>query len=373
LRVRIPEERELTPFQAAFVTGAVAAGVPRVDDLNDPDAVTGVAPSPANIYDDIRWNTALAYLDPVRERANLTVVGDALVDKVLLEGGRAVALEALIGVERVTIQAARIVLSAGAYGSPAILLRSGIGDAHDLRRLGAAALHELPGVGHGLTDHPIARIELRGSERLNQMMADFSERHWAPDEQTLLKARSRHCRDAFDLHLFAVSFRDPATGDWEYVIEVSNVAPLGAGRLSLSSLDTEAQPVIDHGYLSDVGGTDREVLLDGIELGREIVADMAGGGLVQAELAPGPERQSRADIARWVEDTVRIYYHPACSCRMGPAHDPRAVVDARGGVHGLEGLHICDASIFPTIMRANTNLPAVMLAEHMAGWIGDVR
>lgn len=373
LRVRIPEERELTSFQAGFVSGAVAAGVPRVDDLNDPDAVAGVAPSPANIYDGTRWNTALAYLDPMRERANLTIVGDALVDKVMLEGGRAIAVEALIGAERVTIQAVRIVLSAGAYGSPAILLRSGIGDADDLRLLGAAVLHELPGVGHGLTDHPIACMQLRGSERLSKLMEEFGANNWAPEEQTLLKARSRHCRDAFDLHLYAVSFHDPATGDWEYDVEVSNVAPLGAGRLSLSSLDPEAQPVIDHGFLSDVEGTDREVLLDGVTLGREIVADMARRRLVDAELAPGPERQTRADIARWVEDTLRIYYHPACSCRVGPASDGMAVVDARGKLHGLDGLYICDASIFPTIMRANTNLPAVMLAEHMAGRLGDLQ
>lgn len=373
LRVRIPDDQELAPFQAAFVDGAVAAGIPRVVDLNDPDDVQGVAPSPANVYEGTRWNTALAYLDPVRSRPNLTVIGNALIERVIIENARAVAVEAVVDGERMTIQAGRIILSAGAYGSPAILMRSGIGPSNELRRLGAEVLHDLPGVGRALTDHPIARFELRGSATLSHSMADFGAAHWAPDEQSLLKARSAHCRDAFDLHLFPVSFRDPLSGDWQYVIEVSNVAPLGAGRISLPSLDPEARPVIDHGYLTDVEGVDREVLLDGVELGREIVAEMVGRGLVAEELEPGVGRRTRAELARWVDETVRIYYHPACSCRMGPARDALAVVDPRGQVHGLDDLYICDASLFPTIMRANTNLPAVMLAEHMASWLGELR
>jgi choline dehydrogenase len=114
------------------------------------------------------------------------------------------------------------------------------------------------------------------------------------------------------------------------------------------------------------------VLLDGVELAREIVADMTGHGLIAYETAPGTHNRTRAELANWIDETVRIYYHPACSCRMGPATDPHAVVNQRGAVHGLEQLYICDASIFPAIMRANTNLPAVMLAERMAGWLGSL-
>ena len=122
LLVRLVDDAEVTPFQAAFVEAAVAAGIPRVRDLNDPDDVAGVAASPVNIFEGMRWNSALGYLDPVRDRPNLTVVGDALVERVVLDDGRAVAVEAILDGERVRIAARRIVLAAGAYGSPAILL-----------------------------------------------------------------------------------------------------------------------------------------------------------------------------------------------------------------------------------------------------------
>ncbi|HEX5504196.1 MAG TPA: GMC family oxidoreductase, partial [Thermomicrobiales bacterium] len=216
LRVRLVDDAELTPFQAAFVAGATAAGIPRVRDLNDPDDTVGVAASPVNIADGIRWNSALAYLDPVRDQANLTVVGDALVERVVIEGGRAVGVEAVVGGERVRVAAERVVLAAGAYGSPAILLRSGVGPPDELRALGVRPVHALPGVGRGLADHPTVVLRYRGAERLDRAMADFAATRWLPDEQTIAKARSRHCAEAFDLHLCAVTYQNPATGEWAY-------------------------------------------------------------------------------------------------------------------------------------------------------------
>lgn len=198
LRVRIPGDHEVTPFQFAFVAGAVAAGIPRVADLNDPDDDAGVAPSPANIHDGIRWNTALAYLDPVRQRPNLTVIGDALIDRVEVRDGQAVAVEAIVGGRRQRVAARRIVLAAGAYDSPAILLRSGIGPARELRSLGIEPVHDLPGVGRRLADHPTVILEFGGSAELDQAMDAFAAGHWLPDEQTLVKTRSRRCREAFD-------------------------------------------------------------------------------------------------------------------------------------------------------------------------------
>lgn len=362
LRVRIPDDDEITPWQRIFIDGAVAAGIPRVHDMNEPEQDEGVAVSPANIYQGMRWNTALGYLDPVRARHNLTIRGDVLIDRVELEAGRAVAVQALIDDRPVRIPAARIVVAAGAYGSPAVLLRSGIGPADELRALGIEVGHELPGVGKHLTDHPAVTIRLDPATGVASAMDDFFDRGWLPDEQTLAKVRSRRCREAFDLHLYAVSHRAPESGAWSYSITAACVEPLGYAQLTLASPRPSAPPRIDHGFLADPEGHDLDVLIDGVELITEMLATAP---FVQV-FGPGPGTLSRAELADFVRSTVGIYYHPACSCRMGPASDGMAVVDPSAKVHGLEGLYVCDASIFPRIMRANTNLPAVMLAEQLA-------
>ncbi|MCA1667436.1 MAG: GMC family oxidoreductase N-terminal domain-containing protein, partial [Thermomicrobia bacterium] len=370
LRVRLVDDHALTPFHAAFIDGAVAAGIPRVRDMNDPDDDQGVAASPVNIADGIRWNTSLGYLDPVRDRPNLRIVGDALVDRVEVESGRAVAVQAVIGGEYVRIPAARIVLAAGAYGSPAILLRSGIGPADDLRAIGIDAAHPLPGVGNGLMDHPTVKVHFAGTERLHRAMDDCEARQWRPDEQSLAKARSSRCTEAFDLHLYSVVTHPPGGEGWIYRIYVSSVLPRSAGTVKLAAADPNAPPLIDHGYLSDLDGEDRAVLADGIALARSIGAAAGVAPLYGEETVPGPGYETRAALDRFIERTVDIYYHPTSTCKMGPTSDPLAVVDPTGKVHGLDGLYICDASIFPTLMRANTNLPAAMVAEHMAAGIG---
>lgn len=371
LSVRIPTGNELVPYQAAFIDAAVDAGIPRVADLNDPDNTTGVAASPVNIRDGVRWNTALAYLDPVRDRENLTIAGNVLIDRVVIENGRAVAIEGIVDGERHTYRARRIVLSAGAYGSPAILLRSGVGPAGEIERHGIALVHELPGVGRNLADHPAIRLRYRGSDRLNAIMDEFRNSTWLPDEQALAKVRSSRCTEAFDLHLFATSGQEPDSGEWSYDLFISAVIPRSSGSVTLQSANPQDSPVIDHGYLSDLDGEDQAVLLDGLRIARRIMQPLLDSGLLKRELSPGHEVQTDGDLVDFISRNVGIYYHPACSCRMGPAGDRDAVVDPGGKVHGLDGLYVCDASIFPILMRANTNLPAAMIAEHLASAIMD--
>lgn len=366
LAVRSVDDAEITPFQRRFIDGAVAAGIPRSPDMNDPDELQGVAPSPVNIKDGIRWNTALGYLDPVRTRQNLTIVGDVLVDRVLVENGRAVGVVVVVDGQVSEIRAERVVLAAGAYGSPAILLRSGIGPEAHLADVGIDLVHRLPGVGEALTDHPQLSVALERNDELSAEMDAFSGAGWMPDEQTLAKVQSSRCDEAFDLHLFAVSLKPRPGGHWQYWIEVAGVAPKSSATLKLASAKPTDSPVIDHGFLSDLEGHDLDVLADGLEMVDEILSTPAFTSLFGSTAG----KLAREELHEYARSSVGIYYHPACSCRMGPASDPMAVVDPQGKVHGLDGLYVCDASIFPVIMRANTNLPAVMVAEHLAAEIG---
>lgn len=370
LRVRLVDDSELVPYHAAFIEGAIAAGIPRVRDLNDPDDRSGVAASPVNIDRGIRWNSALGYLDPVRDHPNLAIIDNALVDRVELRGNRAVAVAAIVGGERVRIPAARIVLAAGAYGSPAILLRSGIGAPEELRALGIAPAHALPGVGRGLADHPTVVLRFRGTAQLDRAMREFEARKWRPDEQTLLKTTSSRCREAFDLHLYSLAYNEPGSAEWWYTISISVMPPRSSGTLTLASADPSAHPLIDHGYLTDPEGQDLGVLLDGIAIAREMMAAPSIAWAIDGEIGPSASLRTREELTGFVHRTVGIYYHPGCTCPMGPASDPLAVVAPDAQVHGLDGLYVCDASIFPALMRANTNLPAAMVAEHLAASLG---
>jgi choline dehydrogenase len=204
------------------------------------------------------------------------------------------------------------------------------------------------------------------SAELDREMRAFETNHWLPDEQCLSKTRSRRCREAFDLHIYSVSGWLPEENAWKYNIFVSVVNPQSVGTVRLASTDPEAAPILDHGFLSDPDGYDLAVIADGVEIAHEMLAASPLAKKLGPDERLGAAAYSRAAIEQFVKRTVGIYWHPACSCRMGPANDESTVVDASGKIHGLDNLYICDASIFPVIMRANTNLPAAMLAEQMA-------
>ena len=201
-----------------------------MDNLDNPDGVSEVGFSPVNIRDGVRWNTALAYLDPVRERPNLRIVGNALVDRVEIRGGRAVAVHLAGPAGSQRIEAQRIVVSAGAYNSPAVLLRSGIGPADELKALGIEPVHPLSGVGRSLQDHSAFTMVFRGSPALVSQMRDWNQHAWLPDEQALAKARSRDCREAFDLHLisYTPALRDGA--GWNFQMQAICVDAFGWQR-----------------------------------------------------------------------------------------------------------------------------------------------
>jgi choline dehydrogenase len=370
LRVRIPELDEIAPFQRIAMDAAAAAGIPRVADLNNLDENLGMAPSPANIVDGVRFNTAFAYLDPVRVRSNLTIVGDSTCDHLEIKSGRVSAV-ILAGRETPTrVEVGRVIVAAGTYGSPAILLRSGIGDPAELRAVGIMPAHDLAGVGRNLHDHPRVTLSYAGTSGLEEMMAAFARDHWMPEEQTIAKARSSRCTEAFDLHIYPVGGRDRRTSaGWSWTLEAACLTPRSRGRLTLASADCAAAPIIDHRYLSDPEDEDLRVLADGVALAREIAADPALSRLAGSEISPGSRVAARGEIEAFVKANCLHYFHPVGTCKMGPASDSSAVVDARGKIHGLDNIYISDASIMPVIPRANTNLPALVIGERIARWL----
>lgn len=370
LRVRIPPRDEVTQYQLAWIEAAPRAGIPIVTDLNNLDENAGMAPSPANIADGIRWNAAFAYLDPVRDRGNLTIVGGALTDRLIIRGGRVNAVRVIQNSREAIVAAGRVVLAAGAYGSPSILLRSGIGDPAELRTLGIEPALDLPGVGANLHDHPLLGLAFAGTPALEASMAEFAREHWMPEEQSIAKVRSSRCGSGFDLHMFPVGGRaDENPAAWSWGLAIACMTPRSRGVLKLASSEATAAPIIDHRYLGDPDGDDLRILVEGIQMARELAAAPRLAAMLGDEKLPGREIVSAEQIAAYGRANIAHYFHPVGTCAMGPARERSAVVDARGRVHGLDNCYVADASIMPIIPRANTNIPALVVGLRIASWL----
>jgi choline dehydrogenase len=377
LATRVPEPEELSAWHRAALEAALEAGVPGLSHFNDLDAGTGIAAIPLNARGRVRWSTALAYLDEARPRPNLEVLDRTLVDRVELRDGRAGGAIARRDGAEARIEAGLVVLAAGAYGSPAILLRSGIGPEDHLGELGIGVARPLAGVGRNLVDHPGASIFFQPTDRLAAELRAQDERGLLFEGQCAVRARSADCPDAlWDLHLLPWASRcdesTPATGsasiegDYEAHVTVFAMKPASRGRVRLSAVDPMALPSVDQAFLSDPEGLDVAALADGIDLARRVAAEEPIASLVEGEAIPGPRVADRPALERWVREAVRGYFHPVGTCRMGREEDPEAVVDGGGRVHGFDNLYVCDASIMPTIPRANTNLTTVAIAERIA-------
>ena len=288
-----------------------------------------VTTGPYNIRDGVRWNAAFAYVDPARRRPNLTVRGDALVDRVLFERDHAVG--AVVGGE--TVGAATVVLSAGACGSPAILLRSGVGPEADLTALGIDVVAPLDGVGANLQDHVSAKLDFEPSDELRERTR---ARAPVPFSNGLAKTE--------DLHVLPVAGR---TGDSAH-LTVALLQPDSRGHVRLRSTDPAVSPEIDHRLLSD--RRDRQALIEGLALAHGLAATEALQRLGRPVELPDEER---------IDSTLGIYFHPVGTCATG------TVVDEDGRVQGFENLYVADASVLATIPRANTHLATLAVAEKL--------
>ncbi len=363
LCVREFAPEEVTPLHGACLEAMIGTGIPRSANLNDLDEDAGAAFAPINIRNGVRWSAALAYLDPVRNQGDLTIVGDVLVEKIKLRGSRAASVDFIRGGERMTVEAGKVFLCAGTYGSPAILLRSGIGPADEFHKTGIRTQVNLPGVGCNLHDHPGVSMTHHGTPLFDSLMTDFiAAGKTLFTEQCLAKARSSRCNEAFDLHVAPLTAAGPdRDGRWECSMYVANMAPKSRGRLTLRDSDPRSNPVIDTGYFTDPGDNDLAVLMDGVLLTREIARQPQLAELIGPELDETASMVTAEDLRR----NSLHYFHPVGTCKIGPASDPFAVVDPTGRVHGIEGLFVVDASIMPAVPRANTNLPTLMLAERI--------
>ena len=371
LRVRTYTTSELTPWQRAWYDAGPEVGLPHLDDLNDLDETVGWAPESVNIVDGVRFNAAFAYLDPHRDDPRLTIVDDALVDRLLLAGDRTVGVRAVVAGEPVDVRAELVVLCGGTFGSPAVLLRSGIGPAVQLHALGIEVVDDRPGVGANLHDQPFVLMSWEGSAQIARAMNAHAAGGWAPDEQVMAKAATRFDPDAFDLHILPYSpTHFTETGDRSWHAGAGCLQPRSRGRVWLTSADPEVLPRVDHRFFSDPEGHDLAVLTEGVARMRELAAQPALAGLLGREVAPGPAGlTSDAEIREHLLSHIDSYWHPVGTCAMGAASDPAAVVDGSGAVYGVSGCRVADCSLMPVVPRATTAMPALVVGERIAAFI----
>ncbi|HET7744774.1 MAG TPA: GMC family oxidoreductase [Gaiellaceae bacterium] len=353
-RAQLRTRRQITDdpgaFYEAVVEAATAAGYPTLDDADDPSEPVGVTPCPVNMVERTRWNAAFAYLDPARDRKNLSVVDRTLVDRVILDGVRAVGVLTSDGTR---YDAEIVVLAAGAYFSPAILCRSGIGPEGELARYGIPVAAALP-VGERLLDHCGSSVRWEPSPELERQLEEYERDHDIYEFQLVLKGASSRCAPGtWDLHVLPYAVRDPESEGWDVGGIFFHMKPLSAGRVRLRSTDPADLPIVERGFLTH--DEDVETLLEALDLVRSLAATDPLAKLLGAERRPGA-----ADLEQYLRETTSGYYHPAGTCPLG------SVVDTHARVFGIDGLYVADASFMPTIPRANTNLTTAAIAERIA-------
>jgi choline dehydrogenase len=371
----VEELRDPNPLTKAFVEAALHAGIPSSSKLGPMD-LEGVRLTPVTQRRGRRWSAADAYLRPALRRPNLTVATSAQATRVLFDGRRTVGVAYRQGADDKIARCAReVILSGGAINSPQLLLLSGIGPSDELAKHRIKPVHELPGVGLNLQDHPVVTCHveaihpgtLYSAETAANLARYLLLRRGMLTSNAAEAAAFIHSHPGLpapDLELifapglFQNEGLTPPTGHGFTIFSVA-LQPHSAGSLRLRSADPLAKPEINPGYLSDPGHDDTRVLVAGLELARRIVSMPALKQLAGTELAP-----AATDLQAHTRDTTQGLYHPVGTCRMGS--DELAVVDHHLHVRGLNGLRVVDASIIPRIPRGHTNLPTMIIAEKAA-------
>lgn len=364
--VRRYNAEELMPAPAAFLAACVADGFPVTTDHNAPDA-NGVGFYPMNRIDGIRMSTAVTYLGMARHRLNLTIRGDVMVRRIVVENNVAVGVEAESGGDAFRVDADQIILCGGAINSPQLLMLSGIGPADHLKDVGIDPVLDLPGVGENLRDHPNVFLIFETTETIpdNAPALQVGMRYTTPGSKHIsdMQLRPLHLRTEHVPPDFDVNSTVTPTGYSAALQKAST-----AGRVTLKSSDPNDQPMLDYDYLTDPW--DRERMRGAVRLCVRLTSRPEYDSFPQTRVSPTDEDLATDEsLDRWLMANVTTQHHSSGTCKMGPDTDSMAVVDQYCNVKGISGLKVVDASVMPDVTRANTNATVIMIAERVADWI----
>ncbi|MGB3312822.1 MAG: choline dehydrogenase [Albidovulum sp.] len=384
LKVTRPDP-DSNPLNAAFIAAGRELGHPVTDDYNGPKQ-EGFAVGEQSILRGERRSTAVSYLtSEVRRRPNLTILPDCLVERIDLEGKEAVGVTVRVQGAARAIRARReVILSAGAIGSPHLLMLSGIGPGSVLKAAEIPVVLDRPAVGRNLQDHPDLVIQFgcrqpvtlqRYTSGLGRIVTGVKwfamRRGVAASNQfevaAYLRTRSGLRKPNIKLEFFplAISHADYQPYPQEaFQIHMTLMDSAARGEVSLRSADAATAPVLRFNYLNS--DTDMQTFREAVALTRRLVQASAFAPFAGPEMDPGAEVQSDAALNDWIRSRVSTAYHPSCTCRMGAADDPQAVVAPDLRVYGIAGLRVADASVMPHIVAANTNATTIMIGERAA-------
>lgn len=390
--LRVSDVGEQTVICKAMLAAGEEIGIPRNEDLNG-RVQEGIGWHQATISDGRRSSTAVAYLKPIRNRANLDVQTNAMARRVLFEGKRATGIEYDVGgagggsENRRTAHADKaVILSGGAYGSPQLLELSGIGNPARLAELGIPVLHALPGVGENLQDHFVGHLRWRvknartfndrthGLRALAEGLNYIVRRKGVLTQPTLpigafIRTRAELASPDVQLQIFTATYQElrARTLDREpgVTIGAAVLRLEGRGHVHAQSTDPATQPAIWHNLLATPN--DRRTLVAGMRVARTLMSADAMKPHFDFELTPGEDVQSDDELLDYARRSGRSNMHPAGTCKMGI--DDQAVVDPSLKVHGTQSLYVADASVMPNVVSGNTNAATIMIGEKAADLI----
>jgi choline dehydrogenase-like flavoprotein len=366
-RVNIYRFEDINPICKSFVEAGKELGYPERDfraGIGD-----GVGYFPLNSVGDLRHSSSVAYLHPVAALPkNLEVWTGTMAEKIVIENGRATGAVTSRG----TIAARReVILTAGSLQTPQLMMVSGLGPAQELRRHGIEVVRDLPGVGEHLLDHVAAPVIWQ----IDRPVGPWQITHL---QTTMLISIDKDAPAPDVLFHFGLRIREkydtaPIYTDVEKGVRASpNVARArSTGRLTLASASIYDAPVIDLNYFSDAEGYDLRILREALRFTRRLSTTKAFGSMVVKELAPGPDVLSDADLEAYIRGVCETVYHPSGTAVMGDPARKETVVDPELRVKGVEGLRVCDASVFPTMVTVNINNTVMMVAEKAAHAIAE--
>ena len=348
------------PLQRIFHSACLAAGYRDDPDMNDPEG-EGVGAIPLNNVDGIRVSTAIGYINPCRNRLNLTIKPNVTAHRVIFNGKQAVGVEVESGGEMFEPSGEIIILSAGAIASPQLLMLSGVGPIEILELLQIPIVHASPGVGRGMKNHPAVSLRYKP-------VNGYSLEPGSPRNQLGLRFTAQGSTFKNDIQVQTLTSGPLGHETDEIRVGCRLESPQGSGELTITAADANVQPRLDYQFLVDP--FDRVRLRNAVRECAQLFEDPSFQTVIDSRIAPtAQEIASDERLDGWIASTLSIAGHTCRTCKMGPESDPEAVVDQFCRVYGVEGLRVIDASVMPEITTANTNASTIMIAERASAFI----